>query len=484
MRFSIFILLFSMVLSLTEELLAQEDTVIINESTFKIRLVNGQERMVYRGSPVFYRDFGQWKKIDPNWKMSGDTLALVNTGVYSASADTLGNVKVSYKGRQIGWRLQGLIYFDDSNKNRQVVRTANWKKPALNKDSLIFPNIFPGVRYALRYHSRALIGYLKISATARANLPSPSTFGIALADAWLCLVYKMDLSDLKDLYKGIDSVRWADRFDTDQPIIIRNFPDSVWGFFPQEIIYTTDTLAPRPLLRKTFLKAGTDFLMVLGYRYSDFVNLPAGEIIFDDAVQIRGTTKIIDAWLDQPNPLTNYGSSTTAYFGKYGTWKARMVIKWDFSDIPGGSTITAAVDSHYYDLGLSCTNATHFYEALRITRFWEEGEVGWTYAERNPDVAWTTAGGDYSDLIASPSIGYPNGWISVSGFQTAVQNWLDGTWTNYGCLWKHEDEASNNSCKVVYTSEHATYDTRLYVTYTPPSAAKNSRRQRLIRLGR
>jgi len=483
MKLNTFILFLVLVLSGVEKLSAQEDTTIINESTFKVRLVNGQERIVYRGSPVFYKDFSQWKKIDPNWKMSGDTLALVNTGVYSTFVDTLGNVKVSYKGRQIGWRLQGLIYFDDSNKNRHVVRATNWKKPALKGDSLIFPNIFPGVSYALRYHSRALLGYLKISTAARSALPAPSTFGISAANAWLCLVYKLDLSDLKDLFEGTDSIRWGDRFDSQNPILIKSVPDSIWGVFPQELIYTSDTLAPKPLLRKTFLKSGTEFLMILGYRYTDFVNLPAGEIIFDDAVQIKGTTKIIDSWLDQANVTLNYGSSTTNYFGKYGTWKARMVIKWDFSDIPAGSTITAAVDSHYYDLGASCSNAGQDFDIHRLTRFWEEGEVSWNYAERNPDVAWSTAGGDYSDLFLSVTVGYPNGWIAVSGFESAVQNWLNGTWSNHGCLWKHTEEINSNSCKVVYTSEHATNDTRLYVTYTPPGGAKNIRRPRLIRVG-
>lgn len=462
---------------------AADDTVIIDEATFRIRLADGQEQIVYRGAPVFYRDsLNQWQKIDPNWKISGDTLAYVKTGVYATAVDTLGNVRVRFKGRQIGWRLQGLIYFDDSNKNRQVIRTTSWKKPTLRGDSLIFSNIFPGVQYALRYHNRALIGYLKITATARANLPSPTNFGIAPANAWLCLVYRMDLSDLKDLFDGADSVRWADRFDTENPILIRHAVDSVWGLFPQEIIYTSDSLAPKPILRKTFIKAGTNFLMILGYRYSDFVNLPAGEIIFDDAVQIKGTTKIIDAWLDESNPTLNYGNSTTNYFGKVGNTKARMVIQWDFSDIPGGAIITAAVDSHYYNLGASCTNSEVVYQVKRIISRWVESEVSWNYRTRNPDTAWTAAGGDFSDNIVAPAIGYPDGWISVSGFETAVQNWVDGTWNNYGCIWKHPLETSSNTCKVVYSSEHATNDTRLYVTYTPPSGGvKNIRRERLMR---
>lgn len=461
---------------------AADDTVIINEATFRIRLADGQEQMVYRGAPVFYKDsLSQWQKIDPNWKISGDTLAYVKTGVYAATVDTLGNVRVRFKGRQIGWKLQGLIYFDDSNKNRRVIRATSWKKPTLKGDSLIFPNIFPGVQYALRYHTRALIGYLKISTTARANLPAPSTFGITSANAWLCLVFKMDLSDLRNLFDGTDSVRWIDRFDSDNPIIIKHHPDSIWGLIPQEIIYTTDTLAPKPVLRKTFVKAGTDFIMIIGYPYQDFVNLPPGDVVYDDAVQIRGTTKIIDSWLDESNPVLNYGSSTANYFGKVGNTKARMVIQWDFSDIPGGATITAAVDSHYYNLGASCTNSEVAYQVKRITSRWVEGQVSWNYRTRNPDTAWTSAGGDFSDNIVSPTIGYPNGWISVSGFESAVQNWVDGTWNNYGCIWKHPLETSGNTCKVVYSSEDATNDTRLYVTYTPPSVAKINRRQKLVR---
>lgn len=470
---------------LAVQALAQQDTVIINESTFKIRLAGNRQKMVYRGNPAFYRDTtGIWKNIDPNWKMSGDSLAYVRTGVYAAWVDTLGNVKVRFKGREIGWRLQGLVYFDESNKNRQVIRAANWKRPISKKDSLIFENIFPGVDYALRYHPRTLLGYLKISAAARAALPTPASLGIPASNAWLCLVYKMDLSDLKDFFEGADSVQWIDRFDTHNPVIIKQSPDSVWGLFPQEIIYTTDTTFGTPLLRKTFLKTGTDFLMILGYEYDDFVNLPSGEVIFDEAVQIKGTNKIIDSYLSKPSPTTNYGSSASSYMGRGATSNDifRSVIKWDFSDIPSGSTITAAVDSHYYDLGSSCTNVSQDFDLYRLTRLWDEAEVSWNYAQRNPDVSWTTSGGDYSDLIISTSVGYPNGWLTVSGLETAVQNWLDGTWSNYGCIWRHTDETGNNSCKVFYTSEHATNDSRLYLTYTLPSAFKSSRRSRLVRM--
>jgi hypothetical protein len=477
--------LLSILCGLAVRAFAQQDTFIINESTFKVRLAMNQERMVCRGNPVFYQDsIGEWRRIDPNWKMSGDTLAYVKSGVYAASVDTLGNVRVRFKGRQVGWRLQGLVYFDDSNKNRQVIRAANWKKPSLRGDSLLFDNLFPGVNYALRYHPGTLLGYLKISAAARAALPTPASLGISASNAWLCLVYKMDLSDLKDFFDGDDSVRWADRFDSHNPVFIKDSWESVWGLFPQEIIYTADSTFGNPLLRKTFLKTGTDFLMILGCKYDEFINLPAGEVIFDDAVQIRGTSKIIDSYLSKPSPTTNYGSSASSYMGRGGTANDifRSVIRWDFSDIPSGSTITAAVDSHYYDLGSSCTNVSQDFDLYRLTRLWDEAEVSWNYAERNPDVSWTTAGGDYSNLIISTSVGYPNGWLTVSGLETAVQNWVDGNWSNYGCIWRHTDETGNNSCKVFYTCEHASNDTRLYVTYTLPGAAKNSRRSRLVRM--
>jgi len=49
-----------------------EDTSIVNESTYKVKLAEGQEQIVYRGSPLFYQDKGVWKRIDPNWKISGE----------------------------------------------------------------------------------------------------------------------------------------------------------------------------------------------------------------------------------------------------------------------------------------------------------------------------------------------------------------------------------------------------------------------------
>lgn len=106
--------------------------------------------------------------------------------------------------------------------------------------------------------------------------------------------------------------------------------------------------------------------------------------------------------------------------------------------------------------------------------------MNWKYRRMNAaDTLWTTAGGDTANIIDSASVA-TSGWYQWNNFTTAVQNWVNGTWTNYGFIFKNKDEGTSNTWKRFFTSERTlneggsppTKQPRLYVTYTVPSSKK------------
>jgi hypothetical protein len=128
---------------------------------------------------------------------------------------------------------------------------------------------------------------------------------------------------------------------------------------------------------------------------------------------------------------------------KIEAWKkagdeARTLLQVDLSSLPAGAHVVSAVlqiEAETVHLsGPSAQLAAH-----RITRAWSETNATWS----NYDVVlvlgqpWTTAGGDF-DPVAAASVSLPDetkGWKSFD-LTVLVQQWLAGTYPNYGVLLK------------------------------------------------
>jgi RHS repeat-associated protein len=154
----------------------------------------------------------------------------------------------------------------------------------------------------------------------------------------------------------------------------------------------------------------------------------------------------------------------------------RGIVQFDLRQIPNGATVSAATLKLFT---FSTPAAT--IEAHRMTADWTEGTAasaacdssGASWANRNPSVAWATAGGDYdaTAVTASDPGGNPH-WDSWT-LTSIVQGWLNGSNANLGVLFKHATESGAPS--VVYVSNDYTTSLalrpQLVVTYTDNSAA-------------
>lgn len=173
-----------------------------------------------------------------------------------------------------------------------------------------------------------------------------------------------------------------------------------------------------------------------------------------------------DARLQQTIPTTNDGSATTMQVYNWSpSWSQRIVIKFDISSLPAGATISSA------SLRLIPTNTSGYdrtYAAHRITDSWAEGTV-----------TWTNTGSDYDGTATDNQLVDYDGGVpdSVNWDVTSdVQDFVDGTETNYGWLIKDNPETGTSRWWQFGTKENATSANRpiLRVIYTSGANVKDN----------
>ncbi len=148
--------------------------------------------------------------------------------------------------------------------------------------------------------------------------------------------------------------------------------------------------------------------------------------------------------MDSQNPNSNYGSSSSLYFGNELSMmgggfsrQKRFLVEFDLSDIPENATVDQAVLTLYCvksqtgsDLSVSLYRAIRGPSPSTIAGSWTESGVTWKCKacwERSeqcnqPSVSTSSEG---SITVNSTSLSA----YTVS-LTSLVQGWVDGTWTN------------------------------------------------------
>jgi hypothetical protein len=174
---------------------------------------------------------------------------------------------------------------------------------------------------------------------------------------------------------------------------------------------------------------------------------------------------------------TNYGIYPESWVGMYGTtFTGRMLIKFDTTRIPLGSTIdSASVNLYCLNAYVSVYNDMSLYRSL-VT--WYEGvsngaEPGagvdasvWNYKNYNGSVAWGAAGGQSGvDYYATPSATATivktawNAW----NVKVDMQGISNGTITDYG-YFLIGDEVHTSSAHDFANREYTTASQRPYLS--------------------
>lgn len=186
-----------------------------------------------------------------------------------------------------------------------------------------------------------------------------------------------------------------------------------------------------------------------------------------------------DLQVHEGSATTNFGSSTTIEIGKYGAGDHRhsLISFTGISSLPSSLTVTSAIISLYLT---SQKNAATDVTAKRVLRDWVEAEATWTIWKTANN--WTTAGGlsDGNDRSATVSdtasiantIGLYYDFNDAAQIRADVEDFADGTLTNYGWHFERTD-AANDSTWRVFASSEGTDGQRPYLTviYTATGGA-------------
>jgi len=172
-------------------------------------------------------------------------------------------------------------------------------------------------------------------------------------------------------------------------------------------------------------------------------------------------TATADAWIDSLSPNTPHpsGDLQLTFDLLPSDQSTQLLVKFDTSSIPSGSTINSALFT-LYDRG--CSGATDPYiTAYRETSIWVEATATW-----GMDLRYTTAGQantNAAQCIVESTVNF--------NVKDIVQAWASGS-SNYGFRVIGETgDHSPDYTRIFYGREDASmYKPYLLVDYTPPAA--------------
>ncbi|MFT4566157.1 MAG: hypothetical protein ACI9FN_001111 [Saprospiraceae bacterium] len=192
------------------------------------------------------------------------------------------------------------------------------------------------------------------------------------------------------------------------------------------------------------------------------------------------------------------GMSGYIFAGKTGSLNngnsRRALLKFDFSSIPSNAVISeVSLDLAIF---LAPNNNTHSMNLHRVFANWGEGNSGidvsrgegedaetndatWSHRFYNTPDTWSQQGGDFQSrasaisqvqFVNSPQI--PHAIWNSAGLVTDVQEWVDGTISNFGWILIGDESTAKSAKKFVGKDNTSIFfpKPKLTITYSLPGA--------------
>jgi len=157
---------------------------------------------------------------------------------------------------------------------------------------------------------------------------------------------------------------------------------------------------------------------------------------------------------------TNYGTSTTIETRKTDDEKGRALISFDISSVPSNATINSATFFIYF---YTCGRLSQTIDDLnisRITGVWKENLATWNTEKNNFDLG--------TALHKTAPCSSTGKYLKYD-IKTFVNNWRNGTWTNYGIGLSGDEGSEDSWRKSFYSKEHGSNNPpKLEINYTVP----------------
>jgi len=202
----------------------------------------------------------------------------------------------------------------------------------------------------------------------------------------------------------------------------------------------------------------------------------SSSIVFADSVLLDGQSDMDDGYTDGINPTIARGTETWFYvMCGFSDCDYYGFLRFDLSGISGNiDSVSLKMRRHAPD----DDPQLYFY---RITRDWNETEFTWDSAKTGEDdgEAWTTGGGDYinTKIDSLTDLGDEEYDEDIycqrgdgGGLTELVQDWVDGTYDNYGMIIKSSFLGIGDTV-YIYSSENFDDELwprpKMYIEYTP-----------------
>lgn len=167
-----------------------------------------------------------------------------------------------------------------------------------------------------------------------------------------------------------------------------------------------------------------------------------------------------DTFISSMWPGINYGGAgELIVYATSSTWNYRVLVQFDLSSIPPGSTVTSATLKLYYYRWATNNPAGRTFWAYRVTQSWTE--MGVTWSRYDGTNSWATSGGDYTmDGGASATVPSSYGWMTWT-VTDIVKAYVEDSEPNCDFLIKEEAEGAVSASYMAYFYSRESEETEL-----------------------
>lgn len=249
---------------------------------------DGTYRLTSYPKSIHYQDEGGvWQDIDetiqesarPNWDWQ------VEKGHWTLLIREDTTVALGKDGHWVGFRVDGLAYYDRESKEYVILRSRQAVTPQVSGNSINWTGIFAGVTLRYTYTSDRFGQEIIISQGARGWLTAnpPSSYGLSNASSYLAIY---SYCDWRNAYPSWDDdntpINWAYDNDLSRRVVFKSpATGRVISAMTPSYAYSQDDEDEPVKIHKRYWRDGDSNWLVYGAKVSELAALPAGAIVLD-----------------------------------------------------------------------------------------------------------------------------------------------------------------------------------------------------------